>query len=270
MKALLFIFSTAMLIVRSGNSENKPDFSDTAPEKDPLKSAVEWSKLQDRNGDAYLPNTDKPYSGWAKQTYDNGKVKVLAEFIDGSVTHLKQWQENGIPKSDIEYLKGKVSLSDVPLEDSWKNFSLHHGLVTYWYANGQKSSERSYKYGKFDGILTKWYENGQKRFVINCKDGKKEGLAILYDENGQKYSEGNYKDGKEDGLHSSWYKKGQKRFEENYKDGKLMYVEVWKPNGEKCPVTNVKEGNGVVIYYNEDGSQMRRMTYKDGEERVRD
>ena len=110
----------------------------------------------------------------------------------------------------------------MPLKDSWKNFSLHHGLVTYWYANGQKSSE------------------------------------------------GNYKDGKEDGLHSSWYKKGQKRFEENYKDGKLMYVEVWKPNGEKCPVTNVKEGNGVVIYYNEDGSQMRRMTYKDGEERVRD
>ena len=259
-----------MLIVRSGNSENTPEFSDTAPEKAPLKSAVEWSKLQDRNGDAYLPNTDKPYSGWAKQTYDNGKVKALAEFTDGSVTHLKQWQENGIPKSDIEYLKGEVSLSDVPLKDSWKNFSLHHGLVTYWYANGQKSLERSYKYGKFDGILTKWYENGQKRFVINCKDGKKEGLAILYDENGQKYSEGNYKDGKEDGLQFSWYKKGQKMFEENYKDGKLMSVEVWKPNGEKCPVTNVKEGNGVMVYYNEDGSQMRRMTYKDGEERVRD
>ena len=135
-----------------------------------------------------------------------------------------------------------MSLSDVPLKDSWKNFSLHHGLVTYWYDNGQKSSERSYKYGKFDGILTQWYENGQKRFEINFKGGRKQGLAILYDENGQKYSEG------------------------NYKDGKLMSVEVWKPNGEKCPVTNVKEGNGVMVHYSEDGTQMRRMTYKDGEE----
>ena len=167
---------------------------------------------------------------------------MLAEFTDGSVTHLKQWQDNGIPKSDVEYLKGKVSLSDVPLKDSWQNFSLHHGLVTYWYKNGQKSSERSYKYGKFDGILTKWYENGQKSFEMNFKDGTKEGLAILYDEN------------------------GQKRFEENYKDGKLMSAEAWKPNGEKCPLTNIKEGNGVMVHYSEDGTQMHRMTYKDGEE----
>ena len=84
-------------MVGSGNSENKPDLFNTAPEKDLMESAVEWSKLQNRNGDAYIPNTDKPYSGWAKQNYDNEQVKVLVEFTDGSVTRLKQWQKNGIP-----------------------------------------------------------------------------------------------------------------------------------------------------------------------------
>ena len=43
----------------------------------------------------------------------------------------------------------------------------------------------------------------------------------------------------------------------------------WKPNGEKCTVTNVKEGNGVVVEYKEDGTEEYRFTYKDGE-RVRD
>ena len=44
-----------------------------------------------------------------------------------------------------------------------------------------------------------------------------------------------------------------------------MSVEVWKPNGEKCPVTNLKDGNGFLVYYNEDGTEDSRTTYKDGE-----
>ena len=66
-----------------------------------------------------------------------------------------------------------------------------------------------------------------------------------------------------------YYSNGQKKKEANVKDGKLMSAEVWKPNGVKCTVTNVKEGNGVVVEYKEDGTEEYRFTYKDGE-RVRD
>ena len=45
-----------------------------------------------------------------------------------------------------------------------------------------------------------------------------------------------------------------------------MSVMVWKPNGEKCPVTNVKDGNGVMVSYKEDGTEFDRVTYKDGVE----
>ena len=86
----------------------------------------------------------------------------------------------------------------------------------------------------------------------------------FYD-NGQKVEEGNYKDGKLDGLYTSWYENGQKREESNWRDDKLMSAKAWKPNGEKCPFTNVKDGDGVGVRYNEDGTEKARYTYKDGE-----
>ena len=52
--------------------------------------------------------------------------------------------------------------------------------------------------------------------------------------------------------------------EKNYKDGKLVTATNWKPNGEKCPITNVLDGNGVSVWYNEDGTVINRDTYKDG------
>ena len=62
-----------------------------------------------------------------------------------------------------------------------------------------------------------------------------------------------------------WLETGQKRWERTYKDGKIWTAVGWKPNGEKCPATNVVDGNGVWVDYNEDGTEKRRHTYKDGE-----
>ena len=69
-----------------------------------------------------------------------------------------------------------------------------------------------------------------------------------------------------DGLVGTWYKNGQKSTEGKCKDGKLMSgVKSWKPNGEICPITNVKDGNGIAVWYNEDGTEGDRLTFKDGE-----
>ena len=69
----------------------------------------------------------------------------------------------------------------------------------------------------------------------------------------------------EDGLWTRWYENGQKKEESSFKDGKLMSAVRWKPNGEKCPVTNVEDGNGVVVYYRKDGTKWFHNTFKDGE-----
>ena len=117
----------------------------------------------------------------------------------------------------------------------------------------------------YTGWVKGMHDNGQIKILAQIKDGKRHGLGTGWYENGQKLLARNYKDGKPDGLGTFWYSNGQKEIELNSKDGKLMSAEVWKPNGEKCPVTNVKDGNGVWVRYNEDGTELFRSTYKDSE-----
>ena len=62
MKATLFALFVGLLMVGCG----EPDLSDPEALKDATADAVDWSKLQDRSGVAYLPNTDKPFSGYAR------------------------------------------------------------------------------------------------------------------------------------------------------------------------------------------------------------
>ena len=73
-----------------------------------------------------------------------------------------------------------------------------------------------------------------------------------------------YKDGKVDGLVKLWYRTGRKRSEAYWKDGKMLAIVVWKPNGDKCPVTKVVNGNGVRAWYKDDGTESFRVTIKDG------
>ena len=245
MKPILLSLAIALLMVGCG----EPDLSDPDVVEDATADAVDWSKLQDRSGVTYLPNTQKPFSGYAKRAYENGQVEILVQFKDGYVVRKKEWRDNGTPKRGANYKDGKKD-----------------GLETSWYENGQKEGETIYKHGKRDGLATEWYEDGTEASRYTYKDGKQDGLATDWYENGQKWYEAIFKDGKEDGPDTSWYENGQKESEGNFKDGKLMSAEVWKPNGENCPETNLKDGNGVVVYYNEDGTEESRFTYKDGEE----
>jgi antitoxin component YwqK of YwqJK toxin-antitoxin module len=84
-------------------------------------------------------------------------------------------------------------------------------------------------------------------------------------DNGQMMALWHFKDGKADGLWTKWFDNGQKKEKITYKDGKLVTAVSWKPNGDKCPVTNVVDGNGVWVWYNPDGTESGRNTYKDGE-----
>ena len=82
--------------------------------------------------------------------------------------------------------------------------------------------------------------------------------------NGQAAAVEPYKDGKQDGQAIGWYHNGQKRSERTHKDNKLVTAVAWRLNGEKCPVTNVVNGNGGWVWYNDKGQVHRRWTFKDG------
>ena len=57
---------------------------------------------------------------------------------------------------------------------------------------------------------------------------------------------------------------GNKIWEQTHNiDGTLREVEVWKPSGEKCPETNLKDGSGTVVYYDENGQIQLESNYKE-------
>ena len=92
----------------------------------------------------------------------------------------------------------------------------------------------------YTGWTKGMYDNGQIRWLRQFKDGKRDGISRL------------------------WYSNGQKKSEANRKDGKYMSAVSWKPDGEKCPDTNVKDGNGVSVWYYENGKKRVEGNYKDG------
>ena len=264
----IILFLVPFLFAGCGNAENKPDLSNTAPEKDPLKEAVDWAKLQNRNGDAYLPNTDVPYSGWAKRTFGNEQVEVLAYFTDGTVTDLKLWQENGIIRFEGKFVQGEVSptfeFNDLYDYDLTKN-SFLLGQIRLWHSNGEKKAEYIIKDGAPSGKAITWHENGQIHLSGTFKEGKLEGSCCIWYENGQKMHEGNYSNNNKVGLWTTWYENGQKEKEGNYtmgnEDGPWT---VWYENGQKkveaTPINGQK--NGILTSWFENGQMAILQTFK--------
>jgi len=83
-------------------------------------------------------------------------------------------------------------------------------------------------------------------------------------DNGRLVGLSQFKNGKLDGLRTWWYPNGRKKAERTYEDGKLWTAVRWKPNGEKCPVTNVVNGSGVVVQLHPKGPVHLSTTFKDG------
>ena len=135
--------------------------------------------------------------------------------------------------------------------------------VAFW-QDGQKKTEISYKDGKRHGLKSHWYANGQKLSEIKYKSGKHHGPLVAWNDIGQMRRKGTHVDGQMDGLWRNWYKTGQKENEATYADGLMKTVIVWTPKGERCSETNVEQGSGVMVKYNEDGWAWLRIFYRDG------
>ena len=177
--------------------------------------------------------------------YDDGQTMWEEWWDDGTIVSARAWLPNGQQCPDTNVVNG-------------------NGVVFWYHENEKKRRRYTYKASKQDGLITHWHENGQKKTEVSYREGKQDGPVIGWNNNGQKRWESTFKAGKEDGLETWWYSTGQKKWEGNYKEGKLWTAIGWKPNGEICPITNVKDGNGIAVWYREDGTEEGRETYKDG------
>ena len=167
---------------------------------------------------------------------------------------------------------GKIDLDDPETRKKIIAEAIPVGLID----SGVEKLERRGKEGEellyapdqqapYSGWVKGVYDIGRISGLYQFKDGKRDGLWTGWYSNGQKEYEATYKNDKRDGLSIYWYRTGQKRWEHTWKDDKLWTAVGWKFNGTKCPHTNLVDGNGVSVTYNEDGTEERRETYREGE-----
>ena len=131
-----------------------------------------------------------------------------------------------------------------------------------------KISEGNYKDGKREGHWVFYTRDGKEiNWEANFRNGKKQGV-ITYWYNGRKSSETSYKDDKPSGLSKHYYENGKLSSAAMwYTIGDTTYlkdIRSWKPNGDVCPLTNVKDGTGLFVMYDENGEEDERAVYKDG------
>ncbi len=112
--------------------------------------------IVERNGLAYAPNEDVPYTG-KYVIYWEGTFKKHreADYKDGRPHGLAtSWYKNGQQQMKM------------PITDGFPN-----GVGFGWYENGQKKFEQPFKKGAMHGVFIGWYEDGHKQFEKHYVEG---------------------------------------------------------------------------------------------------
>ena len=114
----------------------------------PVKyAALEWRNAQGEKFEAiqegtlcYLKDEAEPYTGKAVELYENGKVSLEGEFLNGKA----------------------------------------HGEETWWYENEQRNSLVTFLEGVRHGPHLVWYESGQLQIDVCYTHGKRDGRHAVY------------------------------------------------------------------------------------------
>ncbi|MBE0648889.1 MAG: hypothetical protein IH596_14050 [Bacteroidales bacterium] len=145
---------------------------------------------------------------------------------------------NGYVVNDY-YISGKIQMTGLFKS---KKLKVQQGFCTYYFEDGQKSSEGMYEKNKKVGEWTYWFEDGKQKsrgkFIANKKDGEwnywdEEGFlkdkecftnGVIYSAegfhvNGQKRYSGEYEYGRRQGEWTYWNASGRICYQGNFKNG---------------------------------------------------
>jgi len=268
----------------------EPDLCDSSTLSEIGKVAAAWERLSAAEGIVFLSGIDTPYTGWAKEVYENDQLNTLARFDNGLLKRIKGWFWDGKPQFDIGFIGMKVPDQltlltkerhrspfkpgltldyQVGEKYSVSGFALGkmHGAYTVWHADGvTKGMEGLHVDGEQVGLWTNRHKNGHIRMELRFKRGKLDGKMRRFYTDGGKRWEIEFKNGVKEGVESKWHENGVKVSEYHYRGELLMFAKGWKPNGE-IGRTSVVDGDGIITTYYSNGDNVFRdweYSYKNG------
>lgn len=140
-----------------------------------------------------------------------------------------------------------------------------NGYNTFYYENGQISSEGTLKNGKPDAYWKTYYETGVLKSEGNRVNYLLDSTWIFYNEKGDIILKINYKNDKKNGERTTYREKEYvvENFENDVKNG---YTEVFYSNGDLKSRTLFRKGleNGLSKTFDQDGLVIRIIEYKSG------
>lgn len=157
-------------------------------------------------------------------------------------------------------LKGTVAVTQ-----TFKDDSLDGPTRNYWIDGTSIMSETDYFNGKSKYIAKEFFQNGKVATETPYDHGQVTGLAKRYYEDGSLKETANFKNSDFDGTRKYYYPNGQLWIEQIYKNGKSWTVVAnFTSNGTKRNPGTLLNGNGTLIFYNEDGTIRETQTFVNG------
>ena len=140
---------------------------------------IDKIKYDDKKELGYVEGEKEPFTGIAKDYYEDKSLKVEFPYKNGRIEG----------KAKAYYPSGKFKSEAFFVDD------LLQGKSVGYYESGNLQYEDNYKDDELDGLIKEYYENGQIKSEMHYKNGNLDGAATEYYENGQVYIQESYKDG---------------------------------------------------------------------------
>ena len=114
-------------------------------------------------------------------------------------------------------------------------------------------------------VLRHFFFDGSLKIDAVTMNGKKQGIYKTYYSNGKKQCDCNYNKGKQDSLSVMYFENGQIWTERLYRNGQLWTVlSNFDKNGHSHETGTLKDGNGSLNIYNENGTLEEIQYFKNG------
>ena len=176
-----------------------------------------------------------------EQTYTNNKLngQWRTYTLHGTLTNFGTYKDDSLNGITRHYwIDGKSIM------DETEYFNGHQKHIDREFSkNGKVISEIPFLNDKIEGIGKKYYPDGTIQEVVEFRNGVFDGVRKYYHPNGQLWIEEIYKEGKD------W-----------------TVVANYTQDGKKRDAGTLKDGNGSIIFYNEDGSVREITNYINGKE----
>ena len=138
------------------------------------------------------------------------------------------------------------------------------GWVKETYTNQNIKLLGYLKKGQKQGLWISWHENGNMKSKFGWKNDYYQGVFKFWYPNKNLGVTGQTKEGEVDGEWKQFYLNGNRHYHSINRVGELVSKKVWKVDGQLCPESNVENGNGSFIEYDENGTRIDKHIYQNG------